>query len=213
MRVNLQSPQRETIERAARVVRGGGIVLYPTDTVYGLGCDPFNEQAVGRLFEIKRRPESKGVPLLIGERRWVQELCRRVPPRFDGLAEEFWPGPVTFLFAAAPRLSPLIQGDQNKVGVRFPSCPFLERWMKAIPGPLVSSSANLSGQPPSSSVSELQALFGDQVDLFLEAGDLKAGSPSTVVDLSLDPPRVVRQGRLGEEVVEFLRERQALDEC
>ncbi len=209
MRVNLQSPQPDTIERAAQVIRAGGIILYPTDTVYGLGCDPFNMQAVGRLFEIKQRPESKGVSLLIGDRRWVQELCHSVPPLFDRLAEEFWPGPVTFLFAAASRLSPLIQGDENKVGVRFPNCPFLERWMKTIPGPVVSSSANLSGQSPSSSVSELQALFGDQVNLFLETGDLETVSPSTVVDLSVDPPRLVRQGQLGEKVGAFLCESKA----
>lgn len=206
MRIDPLRPSPGIIERAAAVIRDGGVVLYPSDTVYGLGCDPFNEKALRRLFEIKGRPEEKGVLLLIPDSSWISRLCVNMPEVFDELAKSFWPGPATMLFEARPSVLPgLVVGEAGKVGLRCPDLDYLLRWMEAIPGPLVSTSANRSQEPPPESLLILRDLFEDQVDLFLEAGDINQNvQPSTVVDLTTTPPVLVRRGRLSDEVEIFL---------
>lgn len=206
MRINPESPDPEVVQRAAETVRGGGVVLYPTDTIYGLGCDPFNRAALDRIFEIKGRPGEKSVLVLIPGPEWVKRLARNVPSLLDPLLDRFWPGPLTVLLPAAEGLPPGIAGPEGKVGLRQPGVPFLLEWMKVIPGPLVSTSANRSGEPSPASVERLRELFHDQVDLFLEAGSLNQGSPSTILDLCVSPPRIVREGALAGELRRWLEE-------
>lgn len=193
------------IEAAAAVVRGGGIVVYPTDTVYGLGCSGLRVDALTRLFELKQRPPDRGVLLLIPELDWVERYARSVPADFFPLAEALWPGPVTFLLPASPRLPALISGGMGKVGLRQPELPYLRSWIEAIGEPLVSSSANISGKPLPQSVEDLATLFGDRVDLFVEAAEIGEAQASTVVDLCTEPAQIVREGQLTEEVRSLLR--------
>ena len=193
------------IEAAAAVVRAGGIVLYPTDTVYGLGCSGLRADALTRLFELKQRPNDRGVLLLIPQLAWVERCARSVPADFFPLAEALWPGPVTFLLPASPRLPPLIAGGKGKVGLRQPELPYLRSWIEAIGAPLVSSSANISGKPLPQSVEELVTLFGDRVDLLLEAAEMGKAQASTVVDLCTEPAQIVREGQLAEKVRSLLR--------
>ncbi|MDA2937641.1 L-threonylcarbamoyladenylate synthase [Acidobacteria bacterium AH-259-A15] len=201
------SPTREVIEKAARVIRQGGIVLHPSDTIYGLGCDPFNERALQQLFAMKGRSEHKGVLLLLADLSWIKSISANIPEVFYELTEAFWPGPVTFLLEGGSELSPLIRGEDDKVGLRWPDGPFLQLWMKAIPGPVVSTSANRSGQPPPEMVQDLKRLFYHQVDLFLESGEInREGQPSTVVDLTTNPARIVREGQGAEQVRRFLKQ-------
>ena len=199
------SPDPLQIEAAAAVVRAGGIVLYPTDTVYGLGCSGLRADAVTRLFELKQRPPDRGVLLLIPELAWVARCARSVPKDFYPLAEALWPGPVTFLLPASPQLPALIAGGQGKVGLRKPELPYLRSWIEATGAPLVSSSANISGQPLPQSVQELATLFGNRVDLFLEAAEMGEAQASTVVDLCTEPARIVREGELAEKVRSLIR--------
>jgi L-threonylcarbamoyladenylate synthase len=203
IRIHPLNPDRGAIERAAAVVRRGGVICYPTDTIYGLGCLPNREDALERIFELKGRPAQKGVLVLIPGHAWVKELCSEVPAAFGELAR-FWPGPVTFLMPAKPDLPLLVRGDRNLVGIRYPDSPYLERLMGAIPGPLVSTSANVSGQVPMGSVRELEKLLLPKVDLLLDGGDVEDAVPSSVVDLSVMPPRLVRSGRLGEQILKAL---------
>lgn len=205
MRIDLDSLPEATIREAAGVIRRGGIVLHPTDTVYGLACDPFHLQAVNRLFGIKGRPREKGFLLLVPELTWVEKLSAEVPQVFYEVAEKFWPGPFTFLLEANATLPAWVQGKEGKVALRHPALPYLESWMKAIPGPLVSTSANRSGEPLCGSVSSLQKRFEQRVDLFLEIGDMACEMPSSVVDLTTTPPRIVRVGRDVEKIKHFLR--------
>lgn len=206
VRVDPYSPAATTIERAAGIIRQGGVVLHPTDTIYGLGCDPFCPQALRRLFEIKGRPPQKGLLLLVPASTWVEKICDEIPEVFYPAAREFWPGPVTFLLPANPNLPSLVRGGSGKVGLRQPALPYLDSWMKAIPGPLVSTSANRSGQESPGSIAALRKLFQDEVDLLLEANEVEDPRPSVVVDLTLCPPRIVREGRGVERVKGFLRE-------
>ncbi len=192
------------IEKAARAIRQGKVVLYPTDTLYGLGCDPSNQEALRRLFAIKGRSETKGVLLLVQDSSYAEAVSDLIPDLFYELVETFWPGPVTLLLEGNSSCSRLILGKDGKVGLRHPDLAFLQLWMEAIPGPIVSTSANLSGEPLAA-VEDLKQLFVHQVDLILEGRKTKQPSqPSTVVDLTMDPPRIVRAGRWANRVEEFL---------
>lgn len=203
--INLDFPDSLIIEKAAAVIRQGGVVLYPTDTLYGLGCDPFQPEALQRLLDLKGRPEQKGLLVLVPGLKWVEPLVAEIPPWFGPLAEELWPGPVTFLFRGGLKLPKPIGGEEGKVGIRLPGVRFLDDWMQAIPGPLVSTSANRSGEPPLRSLAELESLFKNRVDLFLEAGEPKNLQPSSVVDLTFDPPVLAREGREADNIRERLK--------
>lgn len=180
------------------------MIVYPTDTIYGLGCAPDNPGAVERLFRIKGRAAEKGVLLVVPDVEWARALCSSIPAAFDRLSEAFWPGPVTFLLPARDDLSPLIIGDRGLVGLRNPGSGYLHLLMEMIPGPLISTSANVSGQPPSGRVTKLRRQLAGKVDLFVDGGDVGEVVASTVVDLSVSPPRVVRAGALAQRVEEAI---------
>ncbi len=199
MQIDLDSPNQSSLRKVAQVTRQGGVLFYPSDTVYGLGCDPFQPSAVERLLRIKKRSIDKGLLLLTPNLYWVEECCSNIPKVFYELARDCWPGPITFLLKANTNLSPLICGKRGKVGFRRPKGVFLEQWMHAIEGPLVSTSANLSGRPPAQSLKELREMFGPWVDLFVEAGEVRS-QPSIVVDLTRRRPCIVR----GEQGIEPL---------
>jgi L-threonylcarbamoyladenylate synthase len=204
LRIDPLNPDRTALERIAEIVRQGGVIVYPTDTIYGLGCAPDQEGALRRILTIKRRDQEKGLLLLVAGRKAANLLCAAIPAAFDRLAGEFWPGPVTFLLPARGRLSRLITGDRGLVGLRQPDSVYLQLLMEMIPGPLVSTSANVAGEQPSGRVGELSERLADQVDLFVDGGDVRAVVASTVADLSVTPPRVVRAGAIAKRVEEAI---------
>jgi L-threonylcarbamoyladenylate synthase len=204
MRIDLEDPQPNLLEKAARTIREGGVVLYPSDTIYGLGCDPFQALALDRLFHIKGRPENRGVLVLIPDLGWIGQLASSVPRAADSILDRFWPGPLTVLLKARPSLPAGLTGREGKIGVRRPALPYLEDWMRLIPGPIVSTSANRSGEPAPATLEELRRLFADRVDLFLESGEAALAAPSTVLDLTEEPFRIVREGALGPSLRKFL---------
>jgi len=193
MLVDLGSPDSAVIEEAMRTIQDGGIVLYPSDTIYGLGCDPFNADAVRRIYEIKGRDEGKGVLVLIPDLEWVDRLAAEVSSAAEHLMDQFWPGPLTLLFPPSPSVPSSVVGREGRIGIRCPDSPFLLAWMESLRGPLVSTSANLSREAIPKTLEALRGIFYDKVDLFLEAGELTARPASTVVDL-LGDPQIVRRG-------------------
>ena len=205
MEVDLLQPSLEIIERAVGTVRRGGVVLHPTDTVYGLACDPFCQAALERVLALKERSRRQGFLLLIPDADWAKRLTASQPQAFLPLARRFWPGPLTLLLPARDRVPPIIRGEEGKVGLRIPQLPFLRAWLQALDSPLVSTSANLSGRP-TPSVDGLKRLFRERVDLFLEEGAAAATTPSTVLDLTSHPPRIVRRGERSDEIEFFLSE-------
>ena len=204
LEVDLERPAPAVIEAASRAVEEGEVILYPTDTIYGFGCHGFCTSAVERIIRLKRRAPDKGLLLLIPHLRWADKLVTRLPREFHRVAGRLWPGPVTFLIPAAPSLPAPITGTQGKVGLRYPSLPFLRLWLERLDAPIVSTSANLAGQPAPESGVELEALFGRNVDLFLDAGTLPESAPSTVLDLCGEAPRIVRQGAMDEQILQLL---------
>lgn len=200
LETDLQRPDREVVQKAAQMVLRGGVIAYPTDTIYGLGGDPFKPAVVRRILEMKGRPAEKGMLLLIPDPFWVDSLVARLPEEFFPLAAEFWPGPVTLLMTGSSEVPDLVLNDQGKVGVRQPDLPFLEMLLKKISGPLISTSANLSGEPYKGNLQSLVATFRPHVDLFITASHEKSRKPSTVVDLTVKPPKIVRAGRCSKRI-------------
>ncbi|MDG7016563.1 MAG: threonylcarbamoyl-AMP synthase [Nitrososphaerota archaeon] len=187
---------RASIVKAAAVVRGGGLVVYPTDTVYGLGCDPFDEGAVGRLFRAKGRG-SKAVPVLCSSEKKAAELVTLNPASLR-LAREHWPGPLTIVAPLKVEVpAQLTQGTGN-LGVRVPGLPVCIRLIDACGGWLAGTSANLSGSPSSRTAGEALDQLGGAVDLILDGGAL-AGKESTVVQVSGDTVTILRTGPIGVE--------------
>lgn len=206
MYVDRYDPNPVVVQHASEVLLRGGVILYPTDTIYGLGCDALNPQAVERLLRVKGRSAAKGMLVLAGSADWLPRLAEEVPPAAGRLLETFWPGPLTVLLRARPMLPGPLVGAEGKIGVRVPDLPFLQRWLEAAARPIVSTSANPSGEPYTGNLERLRELFADRVDLFLESGTLPRSEPSTVVDLTARPFRIVREG-VGAEAVRSLLEK------
>src|SRR5207302_2721565 len=187
----LESSLRETCD----VVRGGGVIAFPTETFYGLGVDPFNVQAVQRLYTLKgRSPQTSPVLVLIRSRHELLALVSEITPAAERLMEACWPGPLTLVFRAAVAVPSVLTAGTGTVGVRHSAYPDVQRVLEMIGGPLTGTSANRTGQPPATTAEEVEHAFGATVDLIVNGGPTPGGLPSTVVDTTVSPPRIIREG-------------------
>ena len=203
--VDLSYPNPSILKKASLTIFAGGTVLHPTDTVYGLGCDPFSEDSIQRILELKKRTTEKGFLLLIPDPEWVPLLSSELPHDYSWLVNRLWPGPITFLLPASKSLPKSITGSQSKIGLRCPALPLLRLWLSQMKRPIVSTSANPSGLSTPHSTKRLDALFGDSVDLFIDAGELPKSLPSTVIDLCSATPQIVRKGAMYDQVCDLLK--------
>jgi len=204
--VDLHRVDRFVVCRAAAVLRQGGVLLYPTETVYGLGCSAYNGRAVRRIFAMKRRPMHNPAILLIDSREMLRRLVGEIPPLARILMREFWPGPLTLVLQARRALHPLLLGPGGTVAVRIPGSRFCQRLIAEAGLPLVSTSANISGRPIPADRLELLRLFGTRADLLIDGGDLPRSFPSTVVNLCSATPVILREGAVRRSVLRsFLR--------
>jgi L-threonylcarbamoyladenylate synthase len=192
--VDSERPQREAIAQAAADIQSGGVVVFPTTGLYGLGTDAMDRQAVERLFEIKKRPTGKPILVLIHELPQLQPLVRFIPAPAEKLINRFWPGQVTLIFPARRSLPDGLTAGSAKIGVRLASHPTAIELLQAVGRPLTGTSANLSDQPGCADISELDRAIADSVDLILDAGRLAGGQGSTIVDVTVNPPVVIREG-------------------
>jgi L-threonylcarbamoyladenylate synthase len=181
-------------EEARAVLAGDGIVAVPTETFFGLAVNPFREAALARLFALKARPPEKPVLVLAAGGEMLAELVTEVPEAAARLMARFWPGPLTLIFPGRPNLPRLLTGGTGTVGVRHPRQPLTCRLIAALGHPLTGTSANRAGYPPLTRAAAVAGEFGDGVDLILDAGDCPGGLPSTIVDVTTFPPRLVRPG-------------------
>ena len=183
---------KNNIEAAARIVRNGGLVVYPTETVYGIGCDPLNVQAVKRIIDVKG-DRNKPLPILastIGDAEriaFVSGNCKK-------LAAKFWPGPLTMVIPKKPTLNDVVTFGLDSVGVRIPDNDVARMLIGLSRGLLVGSSANRSGQKPPRSVQEISGELKRMVDVIVDGGETVQGIPSTVADLTSERPRILREG-------------------
>ncbi|MCH8235990.1 MAG: threonylcarbamoyl-AMP synthase [Chloroflexi bacterium] len=181
---------------AAAVIRGGGVVAFPTDTFYGLGVDPFNERAVESLFAVKGRAALSAVPILIAAPGDMSIVAATAPDGATALAEVFWPGALTLVLEAVAGLPGVVSAGAGTVGVRVPDHPAPRAIARAVNGPITGTSANRSGEPPMKAAGEVKATFGDALGFVLDGVCGAHDAPSTVVDFTVDPPLVRRHGAI-----------------
>ena len=194
----------EGLAEAAAVVRDGGLICYPTDTLYGLGCDPFNYSAIERAMMAKGE-RTKSMPVLVKSIQDAERLAV-FHERARRLAEKFWPGPLTIIVSAR-ELLPSILVPKGTVGLRSPNHPICLNLIGLCSGALVGTSANLTGKAPATSAEEAVTAFGDRVDVVLDGGRSPLGVSSTVVDLTKDRLAILREGPIGrKEIIRYLRE-------
>lgn len=184
----------EDLMEAVDLLKGGALVVYPTDTLYGLGADPYDDAAVRRLYRVKRRPRSEPVSLVVADMVEAERLAHLVGPG-RRLWKTFLPGPLTLLLPMKPEAPPPPVTRDGVVGLRCPN-QAIPRALADEFGPITTTSANRHGAPAPRQAEEAVAQFGTEVDLYIDAGPSPYGLPSTVVDLSVDPPTVKREGAL-----------------
>jgi L-threonylcarbamoyladenylate synthase len=203
-RIGADRPDASVLGEAAALIDAGGIVAYPTDTLYGLAVHPWRPAAVQRLFAAKGRDSRIAVPLIAADLRQVETYLGALPPLARRLADEFWPGPLTLVIAAPPGLSSELLGGLATVAVRVPRHAVAVALARAAAVPLTATSANLSGHDPSADPHEVLVAMGDRLDGFLDAGPAPGGAPSTIVDAQGEAPRLVRDGAVPfDRVVQF----------
>jgi L-threonylcarbamoyladenylate synthase len=178
------------------VLDGGGLVALPTDTIYGLSCRMDRPDAVARLHTVKGRDAARGFILLVHDPAQVSSLAREIPPSAAHLMESYWPGPLTLLFEAASSVPQEVRSEEGTVAIRYPSHSLLATVLRAVDVPLTSTSANRSGAMPLNSAQAIADEFSDVLDLIVDAGPPTTDLPSTIVDVSTHPPRLVRVGAL-----------------
>ena len=207
LRVDPIRPSPDILERAAAVLARGGVVAYPTDTLYGLAVDPARESAVEALFKVKARRAEQAIPLVAADLTQVERVGR-MTPLARVLALRFWPGPLTLVIEARPGIPEAVQGGTGRVAIRIPDHRVAQGLAAAAGGALTSTSANRSGERPPSTGDEVASALGDEVDLLLDGGSSPGGLPSTIVDVAGDEPLLLRTGAVAwDRVLESLRRR------
>jgi L-threonylcarbamoyladenylate synthase len=201
VRVDPAAPDPAAINWAARVVCAGGLVAFPTETVYGLGADGLDAVAVERIFTVKGRPAEKGLILHLADRKPLVGLVEEAPAAAERLMDAFTPGPLTLVLRARPMVPAVVRGGGETVAIRWPDHPVARALILAAGRPIAAPSANRSGDPPALEAADVARVFGDQVDLILDGGPAPLRVPSTLVDLTTSPPRVLREGAIPAERV------------
>lgn len=187
------SNSASAVEAAARVLAAGGIVVYPTETLYALGVDAANATALQRLVAVKGREAGKPIAVLVTDREMLESIVNDVSEVAAGLMRRFWPGPLTMVLRARPELSPVLTGGSDGIGVRISSHPMATALVRALGRPVTAPSANPAGLQPPQRLDAARAYFGARVDLYLDGGALPGEPASTVIDVR-DGVRVIREG-------------------
>ena len=196
-----EHPDPEAINAATAIIEKGGVIAFPTTCLYGLGADAFNPEAVARLYDIKQRPTQKPILILINRRTDLKRLVRHIPQAASRIMDRFWPGKITLVFEALPAVPECLTAGTGKIGIRQPGHPVAAALVKTFQGPVTGTSANLSGSPGCRQIADLDPQVARKLDLILDAGPLRGGSGSTVVDVTQDIPRILRVGQIGEQEI------------
>jgi L-threonylcarbamoyladenylate synthase len=196
----------EVINEASGILSKGGIIAYPTESVYALGVLATDEKAVKRLYELKGRPPGKPLPLIVGDIDVLMSVVNNIPDQASKLMDQYWPGPLTLVFEAREGVSLLLTGGTGKIAVRIPgdsAALYLARTLRL---PITATSANPSATPPAETASEVIDYFGERVDLIIDAGRSPGGKPSTIVNVTVVPLQILREGRVSLHNIKMIQE-------
>lgn len=186
------------IQQAAKSVQKGHIIIAPTETIYGLSCDATNSDAVEKIIKIKDRPKDKGLVVLVKNLKMLKEIAK-VPKEKEKILQKIWPGPVTCVFETKEGFLPEKVQSDGTVAVRVSSHPFFKVLFQSLNKPVVSTSANISGEKPLENPNQLKEVFqenSEDIDLLIDWGKIENKKPSTIIDLTVSPPECVREGQI-----------------
>lgn len=198
----LSSNIQKQVERGISILKQGGIVAFPTDTVYGLGACVSIHQAVERIYAVKERPRNMALPLLLADTSQITEFAYPVPPIAWLLIDNFLPGALTIVLHKSNSVPDIITGGGATVAVRIPAHPVPVALAKGLGTPVVGTSANLSGSPSPLTADEVYSQFGNKIDLVIDGGRCPGGKESTIVDVTGETPVVLREGAISREEIE-----------
>ena len=184
------------------LLKTGGVVAYPTETLYALGASALNLNAIQRVIEIKSRPLDKGLPLAISSINDLEFLSEEIPEIAYSLATFFWPGPLTLVLNTRPEVPDLITGGRKSVAVRVPNHPIPLAILKKLKEPIIATSANITGKTPCLTANEVRKMIGERVDLTISGHTSSEGLPSTIIDLTSDTPKILRKGAVEQTDIE-----------
>ena len=186
----------QAVSEALRALRCGELVVFPTDTVYGVGCDPWQVEAVKRLYWAKQRPANMAIPILVSGAAQVMQVASEIPALFAPLVERFWPGGLSVVVRRRPLVPDILCAGRDTVAVRMPAHPLALRLIAGMGGVLGATSANLSGRPAARTAHQALASLNGRVAIALDGGPCPGGVASSIVDLTANPPVLLRQGAL-----------------
>jgi L-threonylcarbamoyladenylate synthase len=198
----LLSSLQKQVEQGISILKQGGIVAFPTDTVYGLGAAVNLPQAVARVYEVKERPKNMPLPLLLADKSQIEEVAEPVPPIAWLLAAKFLPGGLTIVLFKSKSVPDTVTGGGKTVAIRIPAHPIPLALIRGVGTPIVGTSANLSGKPSALTAEEVYAQLDSKVDLIIDGGRCPGGRESTIVDLTSETPIILREGAISQEELE-----------
>lgn len=202
IRIDPKEPHVQDIERATAYLKDGQVIAYPTETIYGLGADVLNRKAVKRIYDLKSRDYGLPISILVADMKMLREVVMDVPDAAIPLMRKFWPGALTILFKASSVIPKGLVTNTGKVGVRISSHPVAAAIVENFNRPITTTSANLSGFPPSLSVKHVRKYFDERLPCIVDGGECEPTRGSTVIDIAEDTMRVIRDGAIpAEEVI------------
>lgn len=201
LRVSLENPNPAAMRYAADLIRRGELVAIPTDTFYGIAADPFNLAAVEQIYQVKGRPETRALPILVNSVAQGLSLSRDVPYSFHKLAAKFWPGPLTLLVEASTGIPLKITANTGNVAVRWPKSAIVSAIIDLVKGPITGTSGNISGMPACATAIELLEQMGDRLPLIIDGGETPGHLASTIVKLEGEDWTVMREGVIPEDLI------------
>ena len=184
------------------ILKGGGVIAFPTDTYYGLGVNPFNEKGIRRIFEIKAREHGKPLLVLVATDAQVSQLTQNRSQEANRLIQKFWPAPLTLIFTAVPELPTILTAKTGKVGIRLPGNEWTRRLIETAGCPLTATSANRNGGTNPRTAQEVLQVFGNKIDLIINPGPAPGGKVSTLLDTTVSPPVLLRRGAITQQEIE-----------
>ena len=183
----------DNIRKASKIVKNGGLIIYPTDTVYGLGCDPFNVRAIERVFKVKGERKDKPLPILASDLAHIRKIAY-LNKRAKKIAERRWPGPLTLVVQKKTVLPDIVTCGSTSVGVRIPNHTVAIQLINLCDGLLIGTSANITGEKPPKTAQEAYKQLGEQVDVVLDGGPTPLGQESSIINLTSRKPKILREG-------------------
>ncbi|MBI5072161.1 threonylcarbamoyl-AMP synthase [Candidatus Falkowbacteria bacterium] len=202
LKINPRNPEKEKIKMAASILKRGGLVAFPTDTVYGLGADVRNSRAVKKIFAVKNRPRTNPLPILIAKKSDLKKYTLGASAKIKKLTDKFWPGPLTITLKKKKIISDAVTAGKKTVGVRVPKNPVALALIKTLGRPLATTSANIASKQSPTTARGVKKYLNNKIDLILDGGKTKLSRESTVLNCTTSPPIVLRSGAIAGEKIE-----------